>query len=408
MKLLKSLDQSLFGWGSPVVFGVIRIVTATLALINFLMISIDFEAWFTEKGFTPLWHAQKWGYLGRESWWQGDLPRLDLLGGVTDARVTALVYILCCIACLFSAIGLWTRISSIAMFLLVTTLHHRSPDILHSGDTLLRQMTFLVAIAPSGAALSLDRLLAVAKGKASSVPAMVSIWPQRLMQFQVTVVYFTTVWHKWGGSHWRDGTATWFVPQLHEFDRFPSPAFLDTQPFVAFSTYATLLIELGVAFLAYSKPLRRWALLGGVILHASIEYRFNIPLFSFIMTSTYLSFYDGEEYSAFAKRLGERWSRWKVQVFLPQGASLTSRGANFLHAVDMFSLVEYLPGDDSSWSARKADGSPVNPFAATLKRSPGLWILFVLPGVWKRIMVGCLEQPEGTKPTSLTAQAVNS
>lgn len=407
MKALKSLDQALFGWGSPVVFGVVRIVTATLALINFLMISVDFEAWFTEKGFTPEWHAEKWGYLGREPWWNGDLPRLNFLSGVTDARVTLFVYVLCCIACLFTALGLWTRISSIAMFLLITTLHHRSPDILHSGDTLMRQMAFLVMLAPSGATCSVDRLIALAKGKAPAIPANVSLWPQRLMQYQVTIVYFTTVWHKWFGSHWRDGTATWFVPQLHEFDRFPVPAFFDQQPMVAIGTYGTLFIELAVAFLAYSKPLRKWVLLGGVILHAGIEYRFNIPLFSFVMTSTYLAFYDGEEYSSFAKKVGERLARMRVQVMLPRGATLRPAGAKFLSAIDPFGLVEYLPGDGSGWAAVTADGRETDAASAILKRSPGLWPLLAIPGLWRRTLDRFLQPVESKHPSELTAQAVN-
>ncbi len=295
--LIAKVNEFVFGWGSPVTFGLIRIVFGFLALVNFLMISIDFEAWFTEKGFVNVWHAEKWA--------QG-VPRLNFLAGVTDARTTATLYIILCISCLFTCLGLWTRISTIVMFLLIVTFHHRNPEILHSGDTLLRQMAFLIMIAPSGHALSLDRWFKIRKISPPPEIQPVSLWPLRLMQYQVTIVYFTTVWHKWTGTHWRDGTATWFVPQLHEFDRFPSPAFVDQAPFVQITTYLTLLIELGIAFLAYNKKWRKYVLWSGVLLHASIEYRFNIPLFSFIMTATYISFFYGEEVSAWLTKVEAR------------------------------------------------------------------------------------------------------
>ena len=399
MKWLKSVNEALFGWGSPVTLGVVRMVTGTLALINFLMVAIDFDAWFTERGFIPAWHAEKWA---------GAIPRLNLLSNVTDSRVTAFVYGLCCLACLFTAIGLWTRVSSIAMFVLITTLHHRAPDILHSGDTLMRQMAFLVMLAPSGRACSVDRLIALWKGKAPAIPLDVSLWPQRLMQFQVTVVYFTSVWHKWGGSHWRDGTATWFVPQLHEFDRFPVPAFFDQQPFVAFTTYSTLLVELSVAVLAYSKPLRKWVLLSGVLLHAGIEYRFNIPMFSFMMTSTYLAFYEGSEVSAWAKRLGSRLKFAKVRAFTPKGKQLTPAGAATLEAFDALGLVEFESGQGEDWAAERNGNRAKNPYRTILFSSLGAWSLCLLPGAWKRLMNKALVKPEGQKSAEMVAEAVNS
>jgi uncharacterized membrane protein YphA (DoxX/SURF4 family) len=390
VNLAKKFNEAMFGWGSPVVFGVVRIVTGLLALTNFLMILVDFDSWFTERGFIPLWHAKKWGMVMTE--WGSELPRLNLLSQVTDSRVTMFVYALCLVSCLLTMVGLWTRLSSIVMFVTMVSLHHRAPDILHSGDTLLRQMALYVMLAPSGAACSLDRLIAIYKGKAATLPALVSMWPQRMMQFQVTLVYFTTVWHKMMGTHWRDGTATWFVPQLHEFDRFPVPAFVDTQPFVALTTYGTLVIELAIAFLAYAKPARMWVLLSGVLLHAVIEYRFNIPLFSFVMCSTYLAFYDGEEFSSFAKRLGRKLSRFHRQVALPEGSQLSVRGTALLSAVDPLGLVEVTPGTNSDWVG--SDGK--HGVSTLIGACPPLWPFCLFKGFIKRAANNCLE-PIGIK-----------
>jgi hypothetical protein len=277
--------------------GVLRAIVGALALADVLMLATNFDAWFTERGFTPAWFAERWA---------GDVPRLNVLAGVTDSRTTALVFALGAVAAALTSLGLFSRASSILTFVAVASIDHRTPDILHSGDTLLRQLCFLVMLSPSGAAFSLDRFIARRRGLAPEQPAPVSLWPQRLVQIQVAVVYFTTVWHKMLGGTWRDGTATWYVPRLEEFDRFPGPPWMDDMPFVAFTTYATLAIEFALCSAVFYRPLRKWALIAGLLLHASIDYRFNIPLFAQIMVAGYVAFYEGHEVAGWWDRLRAR------------------------------------------------------------------------------------------------------
>jgi hypothetical protein len=194
------------------------------------------------------------------------------------------------------------------------TLQHRNPIILHGGDLILRVSLIYLAWAPCGLACSLDRLMALRRGKAGPEPPRVSLWVQKLMQYQVAIVYFTTVWHKWRGHYWLDGTATWYPLNLNEFDRFWLPSILsDNKIALAVSTYGTLATELALATLVFYRPLRKWVLLAGVGLHGFIEYAFNIPLFGFLMVSTYVCFFDGEEVSAWLKRWRDRLLRRKAR-----------------------------------------------------------------------------------------------
>ena len=73
------------------------------------------------------------------------------------------------------------------------------------------------------------------------------------------------------------------------------PEFLERQPFLGLTTYGTLIVEVALGTLFFWKPARKWVLISGLALHAYIEYRFNIPMFAFIITSTYIAFYEGEE-----------------------------------------------------------------------------------------------------------------
>lgn len=296
-KWLRAADEFLFGWGSPVTMGVFRIVIGALSFIDLLMISLDFTTWFGDKGLYPQWMAERWG---------GDIPRFSLLGGVTDDRTTAVVYAVITLVAFMTCIGLFSRVSSILLFIGIVTLHHRSPDILHSGDTLLRAWCFILMLMPSGLACSVDRLIAKKRGTAPESPPLVSLWPQRLAQIQLAIVYFSTVWIKWGGITWRDGTATYYPPFLHEFDKFPVPAFVNQPPMIYVTTYATLIVELALATLVFSKPLRKWCLILGLMLHGWIEYSMNVPLFQWVIVSGFIAHYEGDEISAWAKRLAPR------------------------------------------------------------------------------------------------------
>jgi hypothetical protein len=395
---LKAFGRWWFGYGSPVEMGVFRIAMGFLILANQIMVGVDFDAWFTEWGFVPL-HANQL-YLGEE-------PRFTILPGVTDARITGLFYLAVTIAAFTTCIGLWTRVSTIVLALGIISLHHRNALILHGGDLVIRMGAIYMALAPSGAACSVDRLIGLWKGKAPPVPAAVSLWPQRLVQFQVALVYFTTVWHKWFGTYWRDGTATWYPLHLNEFDRFWVPPFIEEGIMIPITTYGTLAVELAMATLVFFRPWRKWALLGGVGLHLFIEYAMNIPLFAFLMIATYLSFFEGEEVTGWAKRVGERLKRFALTVSLPTGLAFAEGPGRAIQAMDPFGWVTYRRGKEEGWRAEDAAGRPRNPFRASFQRSMGAWALFFFPGLWRGLLRRALVQ-EGEAATPGAWEAVAS
>lgn len=374
----KQLDHWMFGHGSPVTMGVLRLVIGGLAFINLLLISVGFEDWFTEGGFVPL-------ELNRT--YAGDVWRLNFLGGVYDGRIALAFYSLVTVSAFFTMIGLWSRWSSAILALGMITLHHRNMVILHGGDVILRMAIFYVAFSPSGAACSVDRLIALWKGKAPLIPANVSMWPQRLMAIQVAIVYYTTVWGKWMGFRWKDGTATYYPLHLNEFKKFWFPEFLrDNLFFNIVSTYGTLIVELALATIVFYKPLRRYAVLGGVGLHLFIEYTMNIPLFAFIMMATYLAFYEGDEMSACAKRIGERLKRYRVKLWVPSGSKMGDGPEAALKATDPFDLVEYSEGGtNKDWESEDSEGRK-STAKRGLIRSVGAWPLALLPKMWDRVL----------------------
>ncbi|MFZ4507088.1 MAG: HTTM domain-containing protein [Fimbriimonas sp.] len=261
------------------------------------------QDWFSETGYVP--RSVNAIYFGEESTPLGSIliPRINVFANIVDPRIGFAVFLLIVVAAILTTIGLWTRVSSALLAIGVISLSQRCGPILHGGDTVMRIMLIYIAVGPSGAALSVDRWLAAKKGK----PAVrISMWPLRLIAFNTALVYFTTTWLKLYGNTWRNGTATWYPARLHEFDRFPVPGFVNEFPMVTLTTYGTITVEFLLGTLVFVKPLRKYILGAGLLMHAYIEYSMNIPLFAFMMCACYICFYEGEEVEGWLQRVRAR------------------------------------------------------------------------------------------------------
>src|SRR5690349_10323513 len=115
--------------------GLFRLVMSSLIFINLCMILIDFDAWFGEKGFVPNWVGKAyqgaipirvWSGTPLEFTTHGFFPRIDFFSYVFDDRIALALYLLIMLAALLSALGLWSRVSTIAMAVGIVSLHHRN------------------------------------------------------------------------------------------------------------------------------------------------------------------------------------------------------------------------------------------------------------------------------------------
>jgi hypothetical protein len=263
--------------------------------------------------------------------------------------------------------------------------------ILHGGDTLIRSMSIYLAVTPCGRACSVDRFVQLYRAKSFLPPIRVSVWGQRLISYNVALVYFTTLWLKWDGDKWRRLTAAYYPERLAEFYRFPVPDFFKSLFVARIATFGTIVVEFLLGTLVFFPPARKWVLVAGVLMHSYIEYTMNIPLFSFMIVSCYVTFYNGEEISGFFQRLGLRLRRFHVTVRLPQGKRLRPAAAGFLAAVDPLRMVAYLPGQDEEWRCVSYDGAQITAVRALRTRCLGLWVISWLPGLLPRYIQGALE-----------------
>ena len=166
-------------------------------------------------------------------------------------------------------------------------------------------LTFYMMFCPSGAAYSLD---AHREAKRRGTPAepLIVPWGVRLLQMQICLIYFQSCVIKSSGATWMDGTATHYVLFNREFDWF-NLEWLGAYPLlVNLMTHGAMLIEFSLAFWLWFRPTRRWAILGGVLLHAGIRPVLNIPSFGEVMCATYLTFLDADEAGTLLRVLDPR------------------------------------------------------------------------------------------------------
>lgn len=266
---------------SPVTLGLYRILYGCCILIFVALLAPEIFTWFAADSMMRPASAEKF--------W-GSTPHWSVLLWFPQRPAVAIFFAVFTVAALLLTIGLWTRFSALLVFLGLISIGHRNPLVLNGADVVLRVMGFYLVLAPAGAALSVDRLRAIARGEAGPTPDLVPAWSLRLMQLQISLIYASTVLLKLKGTIWPAGLAVYYTSRLEEFYRFPVPFLAHSMLLVNLATYWTLAVELGLAFAVWIPGLRTFALINGVLLHLGIEYSMNVPQFEYIMIVNLLLF----------------------------------------------------------------------------------------------------------------------
>jgi hypothetical protein len=193
---------------------------------------------------------------------------------------------------LLLTIGFWTRISSTVVFLCLASMQERAPFIMHGGDSFLRVAGFFLIFAPAGAALSFDRLIRVHKKLEGLEITPRAPWAQRMIQFELALVYVMSFWWKMKGHAWLNGTALYYVTHLQEIRRFPLPRWIQYPIVLKLGSWSTLVLELSLGVLIWFKRFRYPLLLLGLLFHLSLEYALNLPMFQWDVLTAYVLFID--------------------------------------------------------------------------------------------------------------------
>lgn len=280
-KSLSAIDKWFFGDESTWALSLFRVCLGAVIINKFIFLFPDLRYWYTEQGIFDLSTALTLN--GRE--------RLNMFYWLRNFDSVTVAYAMWGAAMLFSTtfcLGLWTRISTIALYVLVTSFDHRNTLVLHGGDTFIRILLFWMMFAASNTYFSLDS--SISKLKSKTLPAKSSAWPLRAMQIQVAIMYLATFWHKKDGDAWWNGTAVFTVSQLIDFKRYSIPFLYSSWYTIKLATWMTLFFEGSFAFLVWFKRTRLWILALGLFFHLGLEWHLNIPLFQWASMASFTLF----------------------------------------------------------------------------------------------------------------------
>ncbi len=168
----------------------------------------------------------------------------------------------------------------------------------HHVYLLCAQVT-LLALTPCGGSYSLDRWWAVRRG--GCPPERGPLWAVPLIALQTSSVYF---WGAWDKTEWAflsgQRMEHYFAGYLFGSDAPSIPGY--STAMAALATYVVVL-EYALAFGLFVRPLRRWLLPLGLMLHAGIYLLIPVKVFSVLMAVLYLAYLDPEGVHRFLDRL---------------------------------------------------------------------------------------------------------
>jgi hypothetical protein len=166
-------------------------------------------------------------------------------------------------------------------------------------------LTFYMMLCPSGAAYSIDALRAARKRGTAAEPLIIP-WGQRLLQMQICLIYFQSCVIKSSGPNWLNGTVVHYILFLREFRELDMEWLAQFPLLINAMTHGALLIEFALAFWLWFRPTRKWAILGGILLHMGIRPILNVPGFGEVMIATYMTFLAPDELDAILHFLDPR------------------------------------------------------------------------------------------------------
>jgi hypothetical protein len=279
------------------------------------------------------WDLEKRYVLAEGNW------KWSLWYHLTDPTWMAICHGGILLAMLCLTIGFCTRIAAVISWIGLLSYVNRAPTSLFGMDTIMIVVALYLTIGPSGAALSIDRLIErwrARKGWGGSPAAFA--WPPppqvsanlalRLLQIHVCIIYFASGISKLQGSTWWMGTAVWGTMANYEFSPMDSAIYMAYLRFLAerrwlwelvitAGTTFTLAFEIAFAFVVWTRPMRWLMIISAVLLHTGIALFMGLVGFSLMMMVCVLSFVPAEATHAGLERL-DRW--WRTLARGPESA----------------------------------------------------------------------------------------
>lgn len=368
---LHAIDRFFFQKVSATGFGLMRVLWGT-TVFGFGMLQLnDVWRYYSNQGFLP---PSIQGSVLRSMW------RFSLFDYITDPRPVFLLFCIFLLLALLSALGVRAKLTTILTVVLMFSFHERNYLPLAGGETVLRLLGFLLVIAPDISAFSIDRLQKQwahwnylrETGQAQALPSpQMSIWPYRLLLWQLMVLYITSAFDKLMGVMWWSGTAVASALHHPTFMRAPlwagdllAPLSLPLSRLTVIFEFAwlLLLIPMGIWVRLGFKPggVKRAVILAGITFHGSILLLMHVGSFPYAFAAAYCGLLLDEDWAALRERANKSFVGQRIYVLYDGACGLCQRA---IFAITLFDWLKRTEPVDFRSEAERMKVAPDIAFA---------------------------------------------
>jgi hypothetical protein len=356
-------------------------------------------------------------YLG---YWNND-PRTVLRQGhptfsiwfhVTNPTEMGLIHSVVLVIMLLFTIGFCTRLTSVLTWLAAVGYIHRTQQVLFGMDTMMNILLIYLMIGNSGAALSVDRLIARYRAVRASLrrsgtideatraflaaplPSVSAGFAIRMVQVHFCFIYLAAGLSKLKGPGWWNGNSFWdvminpeFTLMRYEWYEVMMRSIASVKPLyyamTAFGVWFTWGLEVAFPFLIWTR-LRPFMLWLGILLHAGIGILMGLNLFELLMMTMLLAYIPGQ---VVRERLRGGLGLAKLALGFNAADERQARTVAVVAAVDADAQITFESRKGSNQPSVVAAGQPATGPAAVAALFGSLrllravrWLLWV-PGV---------------------------
>jgi hypothetical protein len=276
-------------------FAALRIAFGGLSAIYLLGLLPYVEMQFSGSGW--LGNIQQIAEQNGGSW------SLLFIRASTNATKLAYAVVIVGIASAFLLmIGWHSRLVACMTWLVWVSVWNRNPLLLDGDDAVLKVMCFYLMLSPCGNCWSVDACL----NKSSEQPQHVAVWPLRLIQFQVALIYFVSGWVKFHSQEWQDGTVMQYVLIHPHYSRWDGWAIIDDKSITGLLAGLAGFVrwwELLFPLLLINAYTRKLSIVIGILFHAGLLLTMNLRWFAVIMLSLYPALLSDSYFLRFEEKL---------------------------------------------------------------------------------------------------------
>ena len=332
-------DRFWFRPADPLSLGVIRILTGLVVLYIHLIYGLSLldmvgeQAWIDKKvmdsvrqDFRVWAPAFDWTAPDPQHPYATGQPIWSVYFHITQPGWIVTTHILFMLAMFLFTIGFCTRLTAVVTWVAVISYIQRTPTTLFGMDTIMNILLIYLMIGPSGATLSVDRLIARwwARRRGRELPppqpSVAANVALRLMQVHFCIIYMASGLSKLQGPAWWNGMAVWGTMANYSFAPMNWPAYTAFLKYLSThralweiitttGTYFTLVLEISFPFLVWRPKLRWLMIIGAVMLHTGIGLIMGLATFSLCMLCLLLSFVPPQTLHALVDTLSGRGRR---------------------------------------------------------------------------------------------------